>query len=1014
MLANLHTHSEYSFLSSLLGVDRIVGLSAYYGYKAVGLSDTVSTFGFFKLTRFCESENLKPLYGVELFIKTPEKNIFPVIFYAKNNEGLKNIFKLTSYSQKNFYEIGKYALPFETIEENSNNLIVLVEEEIFYYKDDFATLKKVINRYKKIFKENFYTEVNYTGAKKVSMLKELVELINNFELRALPTCETRYHKEDKVAFDFLNSMREKSFSRNEKGKFFIGSEYDYSFKTKEEFEKIFKNHPDYIDNLKEVINSIDVCFDIKSPKTFSINYNKPLREICFEKLNLFLKNKKNVKKESYIERLEKELKIIEEKKLEDFFLLAFDIANFLKSKSIAYGPARGSSASSLVLFLLEVTKIDPVKYDLLFERFLNPARIELPDIDMDICWKKRNLVFNYLFEKYKNRIGLLATIKRFFPYGLINELSKHFKISKEKMRTIKRFFPKRIHFSLIELLEKNEKLLMLYSTDNEIREFIDILIKIEGLPHHSSVHSGGIVITPGELNNFFSFEFSRSGETIIQVTKDDIEQTGFIKIDILGLRYVSIINETMRKLKLTKINLNDRKTFDLLSEADTIGVFQLESYGMRELLKNIKPDSINILSDVIALYRPGPLISGMTDEYCKRRKTNFKYEAKRELDQILKDTNGIFIYQEQILNLVTKIASFDWDKADKFRKALSDKKVDIIVSMKEDFIKGCNRNNISEDEAKRLFSIIVDFGSYSFNKAHSISYAYNAYLCAYLKAHYPFEYFISLLNNHIGFNSKLQRYIYEAKEKNIEFLKPDINRSHLFFKKEDGKIRCGLLIIKYLGLNHAKKIISERKNGDFKDLFDFCYRLRKEGINVRTIEYLIMAGCFDFCGISRQSLIEILPKITEKISKIYSEEEKGAIELFSIKEEMSIENFITYPTKKESDMDREQMEFKATDLHISQHPLLEKVKNLQLDKIEYLSNLKFAFVAGVVEKVKWNEKNGKRFASLIISDETGSIRAYIYENCLINFGVAISTGESYLFKGRVNNSCFFIDEIYNI
>ncbi|MGC8770374.1 MAG: DNA polymerase III subunit alpha [Brevinematia bacterium] len=1012
MFGNLHTHSEYSFLSSLLGVDRIVGLSAYYGYDVASICDTVSTFGYFKLTKFCEVENLKPLYGVELFLKTPEKLVFPIIFYAKDNDGLKNIFKLTSCSQKNFYETGKYSITFETIEENSKGLVLIAEKEILHYKDNFGLLKKVIDRYRRVFEEDFYVEANYTGAKKVGLLKELVNLISNFELKAIPTCETRYDKEDKFAFDFLSSMREKSYAKNEKSKF-INPEYDYSFKSKDEFEKIFKNHPDYFINLNELINSIDVHLDLKTPKTFSIFCERSLKEICEERLKDFLRNKKVDNKEVYFERLNKELKMIEEKKLEDFFLLAFDIANFLKSKKIAYGPARGSSASSLVLFLLEVTKIDPVKYNLLFERFLNPARVELPDIDMDICWKKRKLVFKYLFDKYRNRVALLATIKRFFPFGLIGELAKHYKISKEKLKIIKRFFPQKIHFSVKELVAKNEKLLMLYSTDDEIREFLDILIKIEGFSQHSSVHSGGIIITPDEIDNFFSVEFSKKGFVVIQATKDDLEGTGFIKLDILGLRYVSIISETMQKLRLKKINLSDKRTFELLSDADTVGVFQLESYGMRELLKRVKPDSINVLSDVIALYRPGPLISGMTDEYCRRRNSSLKSEVKNSLDEILKDTNGIFIYQEQILSLVNKIAGFSWDKADVFRKALSDKRTDIIVNMKDDFISGCVKNNISLEEAKKLFSIIVDFGSYSFNKAHSVSYAYNAYLCAYLKAHYTIDYFISLLNNHIGFNSKLQRYIYEVKEKGFNILKPDINKSYVFFKKENDSIRAGLILIKYLGFTQAMKIVKERKNGDFNDLFDFCYRMRRDKINSRTIEFLIMGGCFDFCNISRKTLLEILPEILETTNKIHLEEEKGAIELFQLNEQIEMSDFIK-STKEETSKDREEMEFKATDLCISFHPLRDKLKDLKLDKIEYIKSLKYAMTAGWVEKIRWYNKNGKKFASFLLSDETDIIRAFIYEDCINRFGVDFNRGGVYLFKGKVSNSIFFVDEIYNI
>ncbi len=1015
MIANIHTHSEYSFLGSLLPVERIVGLSKLHGYDAVSISDTVSTFGFFKLTKYCEAENLKPIYGIELFIKTPEKEVFPILLFAQNNEGLKNIFKLNSFSHAHFNNKGKYFIDIELIKEYSKGLIAIIEKEILFFKDDFKTLREIIERYKKIFDDNFFIEINYTGARKVALIKELINIVEHFSLSAIPSCETRYEKDDKNAFDFLNSMREKSFKKNEKGSF-LDISYDYSFRERVEFEKIFKNHPDYIENLTNLIKSINVDLDLKSPKTFKINFEKSLREICYEKLNDFTKENKIKNKKSYEERLEYELKIIEEKNFTDFFLLSFEIVSFLKKEKIAYGPARGSSASSLVLFLLEVTKIDPIKHDLLFERFLNPARVELPDIDMDICWKKRQLLFDFLFQKYKNHTAHLATIKRFFPYALINELSKHFNLPKDKIKNIKKFFPPQTHFSVKDLLIKNEEFLTLYSGDKLIREFIDILLKMEGLAVHSSIHAGGVVITPLELNEYFSLEITRDGNPLAEITKDDLEESGFIKIDILGLRYVSIISETMKKLKINKISLKDKKTFELLSSGDTIGVFQLESYGMRELLRRIKPDSIQILSDVIALYRPGPLISGMTDVYCKRRNQK-NFEITNKIDELLKDTNGIFIYQEQILKFLTKIAQFDWSKADIFRKALSKKDIPKIISMKEEFIKGLLKNNFSEEEAKKFFSIIVDFGSYSFNKAHSVAYAYNAYLCAYLKTHYPIDYYINLLNNHIGFNSKLERYIFETKEKGIKILPLDINKSHVLFKKEENGIRSGLIFIKFVRYNLATKIIKERKNGEFKDLFDFCFRMKKH-INIRNTQYLILSGCFDYLGIPRKTLLTILPEIFKTINNIYQDKEKGANELFPIEKQLSISEFIKDEIiTTETENERHYMEYKALDIHLTFHPFeakYNKVRTLNLDKIEYVRNLKYGVIAGWVEKIKFYEREKNSFFSFIVSDETGSIKCFVSGEIIKHFNTSLEKYEIYLLKGNVKNGTFFVNEIYKI
>ncbi|MGC8765882.1 MAG: DNA polymerase III subunit alpha [Brevinematia bacterium] len=1018
-ITNLHTHSEFTFLGSTLTVERIVGLSAYNGYNAVAISDLLSTFGYFRLSKYCEMENLKPIYGIELFIKTLEKHIFPVLLFAKNNRGLKNIFQLNSISHKNFSETKRYALDFPLLGEYNDGLIILIEKEIIHYRDNFETLRKIIDRYRSIFKDDFYVEVNFTGVKKVPLIKEIISIIENFELKAIPTCETRYEKDDKSAFDFLNAFREKSHAKNEKG-FKLDLEYEYPFRSVSEFQVIFKNHPDYLSNLDELISSVNATIDLKTPKLFKIAKEKSLREICQEKLEAFMAEK-NIKNEKiYRERLEKELSLIEEKGLEDFFLFAQEIANFLKKRNIPSGPGRGSSASSLILFLLDVNKIDPIKYNLLFERFLNPARTEIPDIDIDVCWKKRQILFKYLFEKYKGRVAHIATTKRLLPNSLINEISKFYKLKKEKVKLIKKFFYKR-NSSIYTTLKNETKLMKAYSENREIREFLDILIKIEALSQHSSVHSGGIIITPDEITNYASLEIADNGNPVAQITKEDIESTGFIKLDILGLRFITIINETIKRTKVTKVPLTDKKTFELLSSGDTIGVFQLESTGMRELLKKVKPHSLEELSNVLALYRPGPLRSGMTEEYCKRKQNENEKGFRGNIKKILAETKGIFIYQEQILSLVHNIAGFSWELTDRFRKALSEKEIDKIISLKNDFISGCTKNKIPPDEANHLFGIIVDFGSYSFNKAHSISYAYNAYLSAYLKANYPLDFFISLLNNYIGFHSKLDRYLFEIREKGYKIKEFNINKCEIFFKKEEeNSIRPGLILVKFVGYNLARNIVFERKeNGLYNDIIDFCKRVKKYGLSSRSLEFLILSGCFDFMGISRMSLIKVGAEILKDISDIISEISKGINELFPIEEELDISNLLArYPSVNESEDDKMKMSYKATDLHLFAHPIervKDKLKNLQLDSLESLEFKRYFIVLALVEKIRiYEHPTSKKIAVLSLVDETSSVNTFMDSTALSLYYEILKTGNIYLFKGRNINGRLQLDEVFEV
>lgn len=1017
-IANLHTHSEFTFLGSLLKVEDIVGLCAFYGYNTVCIADLFSTFGFFALQKASEKEGLKPIYGIQIFVKDVEgKKSFPILLFALDSYGLKNIFMLNTLANLKFAKTSKYTLEFEDLKSHKDGLSVLVEEEILNYIDKIDLLEKTLERYKEVFKENFYIEFNYTGQKKIPLMKELLSISQLYNIKGIPACETRYRKEGKDAFDFLSLLREKSYKKNEKGRK-IDLTYDYSFKTKDEFLHIFKNHPELLENLSNLVDSINVSIDLKTPKLYSFSDEKNFKNLCEERLEKFLAKKSDEEKSKYKERFEKEFNLIVEKKLENFFLLAYEIVSFLKKNKIPYGPGRGSSASSFILYLLGVTKVDPVRFNILFERFLNPARVQLPDIDIDICWKKRKILFSYLLQRFEGNIAHIATINRLFPHTLVNEISKVYRLKKEKVRLIKKFFPPASRFSIIDVLKGEKDFLEIYTSDNEIKDFIDIVMKLEGLAYHSSVHAGGIIITPERLENYASIEVSRSGDIVAQLTKDDIEDTGFVKLDLLGLRFTTIIDETRRKVKLKKIPLNDRETFEMISSGDTIGIFQLESSGMRELLKEIRPDSIEVLANTIALYRPGPIKSKMTEEYVKRRQ-NPSYEKEKTFG-IFKDTSGILIYQEQILLLAIKFARFSWEKAEVFRKAISDKDVSAILQMKEEFISGCISNGLTEQQASRLFSIVVDFGSYAFNKAHSISYAYNAYIGAYLKKHYTLDFFVSLLNNYIGFLSKMDRYLFEIRYRGIGILPFDINSSDILFKKENNSIRPGLILIKYVGKKLAKEIVKEREeNGNFKDLIDFCVRMKKKGLNIRALEYLIMAGCFDFTSAGRKNLLAIVPEVLRIISSKQSEEEKGVTELFPLDEEISMEAILKkYKIEEESEKEKLEMEFKSTDFFVTFHPLesvKEKIIDWEIDKIEKMEFLKYAVIVAFLQGIRiYKTLTDEKMAILTIFDETAGCSAVVFPKVFRKYENIIKTGEVYLFKGRCKGKKIFVEEMFEL
>lgn len=1023
---NLHNHSEFTFLGSLISLESLVEFSISEGFGGVAICDTLSTYGFFKLTKLCAEYNLKAIYGIKIFTQgVASESQYPLILYALNNQGLENIFWLNSEAHRLFNESKSYTLPYKTIHSHSRGLAVLVEAEILANTNDFAIIEKIIERYKTTFGDNFFIEVNHTGNSKENLIGEINNIVSNFQLNAIGTCEARYFVGDDEAFAFLNSHRQKSLDDNEKG-IFIDTNLDFSVRTKTSMQEIFAEHPEYLQNAQQLYNKIRVHLDIKSLKIPKV-YKHPekLKALCLTKLEK-LGLSSNI---SYIDRLDMEIKQIEDLELNHFFLIIGEIARFMKQKNIPYGWGRGSAVSSLVLYLLGITKVDPVVNNLMFERFLNPGRKELPDIDIDVCWRRRGEVFDFIAEKYGHQnVGHIATIDRMMVRSAIREISKTFHLSHTKLDKILHLIPHSFHFSrsLSSIIENNSKLQYLIEHDKDIKSFLGIAAKIEGISSHSSVHAGGVIVLPEGINQYASTELSRTGQIVAQITKDDLENTGFIKIDLLGLRFITIVYETIRRVNIKQIDFNNEKAYELLIKGDTTAVFQLESAGMRSLLRKIRPDTIQRLSDVIALYRPGPIKSGMTDKYVKRR-TGIEPETKDiHLSSITQDTYGFIVYQEQVLMIAHNLAGMSWERADILRKALSSKKHQLILDIKDEFIAGCTKNGIAPDYAMQLFGILVDFGSYGFNKAHSTAYAYNAYAGAYLKANYPLEYMLASLNNNIGFSSRLNRYIADIKYHNISILPVDINHSEIMFNIEDGKIRAGFAIIKYVGRKLARSIIEERRHsGQFRDFLDCYLRMKNKGLNIKAAEYLILAGAFDNEGFSRNMLLATLDEISKiKIKKIPKPHKPETPSLFDSPVETPKDDIPTLDSIvddiSKSNIEHStvmEMENKATGLFLSYHPIdaydIRDINHFNPDLIGDMDTLDYAVVIAYLYRLrKTKTRNKANMAYGLLSDNTGIVETIIYPKTFLKFKHIIHNNKVYLVKGKVEENKLLVSEIY--
>lgn len=1024
---NFHNHSEYSFLSSLLRVDDLVGFSAYHGFRGCAVSDTLSTYGYFNLTKSCRRENIKPVYGIEIFVRGSNgKGQYPVLLVALNNQGLHNIFRINSLAHQIYQKEKFYTLPFDAIHPYREGLAALVESELYFNRDHPAMLEKTIDLYQKAFPENFYVEVNYCGDKKVPILKEVVNLVGQFNLKAVACAETRYSSENRNAFDFLNDYRQKSLGKNEKG-LPINTDFDFRLRKKEDFDVFFKNHPDYLKNGEELFEKIDTDFDIKSfkiPHFFKDPFEK-LKTICLNRLN------KRSYDANYHKRLDYELGIINKMQLSDYFLLIFNIVRYMRRNSIPFGAGRGSAVSSFVLYLLGVTKVDPLKYNLLFERFLNPSRKQMPDIDMDICWKKRKYVFSYISAKFgKKNVARLAAVDRLKARSVMTEISKTFKLSPSKYSSIMPLIPRYRSASLETLFKNEENLKNLYDNDGEVHEFMDIVTRIEGIANHSTVHSAGTLIIPDGIKKYASQEYSRNGELVAQITKDDLDDTGFIKFDILGLRFITIIEEAMKRAGIKTIDYEDQETYSFLGNGDTTAVFQLESSGMKDLLRKIKPRNLLELSDVIALYRPGPMRAGMTQEYVKRHDRHPISAASLSDENLIDnpylivtyDSYGLFIYQEQILLLAHDYADMSWDKAESLRKALSNRDNTAIVSLREDFLRGCKENKIDEPIANKLYGILVDFGSFSFNKSHSVAYAYNAFAGAFLKLHHPLEFFLASLNNNLDSSQRLNRYLMDIKFHSEKFgigiLPIDINKSRSHFSKEDERsIRCGLSVIKYIGPRLAVEIVRERKkNGDFADFVDFTIRMKPKGITVKSLEFLIKAGSFDTLGRSREVLLDICPEVSKFASK-YSKKEHQSEDLFKSNEGLPTEDyFISQGRKELPESDKFLMELEATDIILTHHPLdkyLEHLKEKKYDKLEDVETLRSGVFIGYLFRLRsFKTRKGLLMASAQISDRTGTSEVVLFPSVYKYFSNILRTGSLYLIHGKVQDNRIMADKVF--
>ncbi len=1048
---HLHIHTEYSLLDGAIRIKDMIKKARSLGMEAVAITDHGNMFGAVEFYDIAQKEGIKPIIGCEVYVAPNSRKErsasriggptdYHLVLLVMNERGYKNLCKLITLSHlEGFYYHPRVDL--ELLREYNEGLIALsacLKGIIPYHinLDRLDVAKEKAIELASIFDhERFFLEVQANMLpEQIKVNKALKELGHELSIPLVASNDCHYlNKEDAEAHDILLCIQTgKTINDENRLKF---SNDQFYFKSPSEMFSDLSGFEEALSNTFYVASKCDYEMEFgryKYPE-FRAPEGTTLEELFTERakkgleLRLEQKRKREGKLSSsvikeYQNRLEYELNILRQMGYAGYFLIVADFIEYARKENIPVGPGRGSAAGSLVAYALNITNIDPMEYGLIFERFLNPGRITMPDIDIDFCINGRDEVIRYVSSKYgAENVSQIITFGSMKARAVIRDVGRALNIPLKDVDRIAKLIPESLHITLDEAIKREPELKRLAQEDESVSKLLSISKQLEGLTRHVSTHASGVVIADKPLMEYLPLYKGAKNEIMTQFPMDRIEQLGLIKFDFLGLKTLTVIKQTINLIKevrkididVNQIPLDDPAAYQLCCDGKTTGVFQLESSGMKELMRKMQPRVFKDLIALIALYRPGPLGSNMVDDFVKRKHGSVKIDYFHpKLEPILKETYGIILYQEQVMQIAQALADYDMAEADELRKAIAKKKPKLMNQHRERFIKGAVKNGVKKELAENLFDLIEKFGGYGFNKSHSTAYAMVAYQTAYLKAHYPVEFMTALLTQDMGNQDKTIKNIAECREIGIEILPPDINESQADFAVVDEKIRFGLAAVKNVGLKAVKAIIKEReKRGPFKDIIDFCRRIDKSKVNKKVIEGLIQCGAFDFSGISRARLFNGL----DDILRSYNSNNNNSYQL-SIFGDQEINAHIMdaseLPEAEEWDeKEKLKREKEAMGFYITGHPLEEyrlEIKRFCSCQIQDLYELKDKSnikIAGVVGGIKTKRtKKGDKMANIILEDMTGSIEVVVFPD-LFNrvFGI-LKSDDPIMVKGMVESN----------
>ena len=1028
---HLHLHTEFSIIDGIVRIEPLIEACVRMRMPAVAITDQGNFFGLVKFYRAALTAGIKPIVGVDLWLTNPDdlRRPFRIVLLAKNHLGYRNIIRLISASYLQGQYLGVPLTQMAWLTEWCEGIIGLFGKDsdfgrnLLANKPDLAQTQ--LEKWQQLFADNLYLELTRTGCPdEENFIHEILPLAERYQIPVVATNDVRFISADDFEAHEARVCIHDGYLLSDPKRPRLYREQQYLC-TAEELAESFQDIPEALENSWEIAKRCNVTLPLGENflPVFPVADGVTVEDYFVSLANVGMQQRfsafaNDTQCELYQQRLQYELGVIRQMGFVSYFLIVADFIQWAKNHGVPVGPGRGSGAGSLVAYVLGITGIDPIKHELLFERFLNPERVSMPDFDIDFCMEGRDRVIEYVMQRYgKERVAQIITYGTMaaravvrdvgrvlgYPYGFVDKLAK--------------LIPFELGITLERALQSEEVLAQRYEDEEEVKTLFALALKLEGLTRNAGKHAGGVVIAPSLLTDFTPI-YCEEGDTaqVTQFDKDDVEAIGLVKFDFLGLRTLTIIDWALRAINasrtgdpvdVSKIPLDDKKTFTLLQSGATTAVFQLESRGMKDLILRLKPDCFDDIVALVALFRPGPLQSGMVDDFIARKHKQAQISYLHpKLTAILKPTYGVILYQEQVMQIAQVLAGYTLGEADLLRRAMGKKKPEEMAHQRAIFLEGAAKSGVDKHVANDIFDLMEKFAGYGFNKSHSVAYAVITYQTAWLKAHYPTEFMAAVLSSDLDNTDKLVIFLHEAKDMQLTIIPPAINRSdYRFTAVAPGRISYGLGAVKGVGLAAVESILLARRDGEFKNLFDFCQRIDGRKVNRKVLEALIKAGAFDEIAPNRATLMASLELALTTADSYTKQRNSGQMDLFANYDEDEATHiaYVTVaPWSKEEQLEHEKT---ALGFYLTGHPLdhyRRELPGVAMRKIAKLPTIGAVIILGFILAIRqFNTKTGSRVVVVTLEDDTGKIDVTIFSELYLRVHQFLNEGQLLVAEGEV-------------